>query len=62
MWTNEDIFERTSLFGPPLLVAASVFLLNLLPGGLLAFLTAWVVLSVPVGLLVGHCILSEKKD
>jgi hypothetical protein len=45
--------------GPILLVAAGVCLLQSLPEGVLEFLTAWTMVSVPAGIVIGHCALSE---
>ena len=47
------------LGGPPLIAAVGIFLLPLLPLGVLEVLTAWTLLSVPVGIVLGHCALSE---
>jgi hypothetical protein len=45
--------------GPILLVAVGACLLQSLPDGVLEFLTAWTLVSVPVGVVIGHCALSE---
>jgi hypothetical protein len=50
------------IFGPPLIVAITVFLLYLLPSEVLAVLTAWTLLSFPIGVLIGHCVLSEEQN
>ena len=47
------------LTGPPLIAIASAYLLRLLPNGILDFLTVWVLVSLPLGLMIGHCALSE---
>jgi hypothetical protein len=39
---------------------AGACLLVLLPHDVLAFLTAWVVASFPIGVLIGHCVLNEE--
>jgi hypothetical protein len=31
-----------------------------LPGQLLTILTAWILASFPIGVLFGHCVLSEE--
>ncbi len=31
-----------------------------LPTQVMAFLLGWIVLSIPVGVVVGHCVLSER--
>lgn len=50
-----------SILGPPGLVAAGVFVLHMLPNELLTLLTVWVLVSFPIGVLIGHCALSEKE-
>lgn len=50
-----------SIVGPPLAAVGGVFFLYLLSAEALEFLTAWTVLSFPVGMLVGHCALSENN-
>lgn len=49
-----------SILGPPAVVAAGIFMLHLLPSELLMFLTVWVFASFPIGVLIGHCVLSEE--
>lgn len=44
-----------SQLGPPLLVGAAILLVHSMPTGFLAFLAAWTLLSLPLGMLVGHC-------
>lgn len=50
-----------SIVGPPLAAVGGAFCLYLLSAEALEFLTAWIVLSFPVGMLVGHCALSENN-
>ena len=50
----------TAILGTPALVAASIFVLHLLPGDLLALLTVWFLASFPIGVLIGHCALGEE--
>ena len=45
--------------GPILIVAAGAFLLQSLPEPVLEFLTGWALISVPAGVVIGHCVLSE---
>lgn len=47
-----------SVFGPPLLVAGMASLMYMMPTGALMLLTVWALLSVPVGIILGHCTLS----
>jgi hypothetical protein len=50
----------TAILGTPALVAASIFVLHLLPREVLTFLMVWILASFPVGILIGHCVLSEQ--
>ncbi len=60
---SEDEPRRTmALFGPPLVVAACIFCLYILPYGVLAVLIAWTLASFPIGVLIGHCVLSEERS
>jgi hypothetical protein len=47
------------LLGPPLIAAALVLGLRALPAEVLRFLTAWILASVPIGIVLGHCALGE---
>jgi hypothetical protein len=46
--------------GPPVLVALGVVLLHLLSPQVLTILVAWTLASFPIGVLIGHCVLSEE--
>jgi hypothetical protein len=48
-----------SILGPPIIIAATVYGLYLLPGHLQAVLLVWTLASFPIGVLLGHCVLSE---
>jgi hypothetical protein len=50
---------RLGRLGPMTLVAASVLLLRFLPGEVTVFLSAWILASIPIGILIGHCVLNE---
>lgn len=45
----------------PALTAVSVLLLHVLPNEVLTFLTVWILASLPIGVLIGHCVLSEAS-
>jgi hypothetical protein len=49
-----------AMLGTLALMAISIFLLRLLPGQLLTLLAAWILASFPIGVLFGHCVLSEE--
>ncbi|MGD0108717.1 MAG: hypothetical protein ABSC06_32470 [Rhodopila sp.] len=53
---NEDM----AILGPLILVAVSGVLLYVLSPELLTCLITWALVSVPIGVLVGHCVLSEE--
>jgi hypothetical protein len=41
-------------------VAGGIFLVSGLPNDWIAILTAWVLGSFPIGLLIGNCVLNEE--
>jgi hypothetical protein len=41
-------------------VVISILLLRVLPSQLLTILTAWILASFPIGILLGHCVLNEE--
>ncbi|MDB5404231.1 MAG: hypothetical protein QOF70_5803 [Acetobacteraceae bacterium] len=49
-----------TLLGPSAFVAVCVVVLHILPTQVLTFLTAWTLASFPIGVLIGHCVLSEE--
>jgi hypothetical protein len=49
-----------AMLGTLALVVISILLLRVLPSQLLSFLTAWILASFPIGVLLGHCVLSEE--
>lgn len=50
----------TAILGTPALVAAGIFVLHMLAREVLTFLMVWILASFPIGVLVGHCALSEE--
>jgi hypothetical protein len=60
MWSEDKSPGLLAILGPTVLVAACVWLLHMLPGEVLTFLTAWTLASFPIGVLIGHCALSEE--
>ena len=61
MWHKNGPPEPVTIIGPLLLLAGCVFLLHLLPGQMLIFLIVWTFASFPIGVLIGHCVLSEQQ-
>ena len=59
MGTQDRSPRLASIIGPPAAIVAAALVLHLLPREVLAFLTAWILISLPVGVLIGHCVLSE---
>jgi hypothetical protein len=53
-------FGLISVLGPPVGVVASAYGIYLLPADLQVLLLAWVLASLPIGVLFGHCVLSEE--
>jgi hypothetical protein len=49
----------SSILGPPFLVASTASVLYLTPAAVLGLLAAWTLVSIPVGILLGHCVLRE---
>jgi hypothetical protein len=60
MWSGGKLKGAISIIGPPLMAAVCAYLLHLLPSSVLIFLTAWTLVSFPIGVLIGHCALSEE--
>jgi hypothetical protein len=61
MWREDEPPGLTAILVPPALVAVSAFLMHYLPSDVLMFLTAWTLASFPIGVLIGHCALSEDS-
>lgn len=59
MGTENRPLRRWMLLGIPALIGSAIYLLHIMPGGILTVLTVWIMGSFPVGLLIGNCILSE---
>jgi hypothetical protein len=60
MQSENEPLGLTTILGPAALVAIGVFVLHLLPAQILNVLTAWTLVSFPIGVLIGHCALSEE--
>jgi hypothetical protein len=59
MGSEDGPLGPIEILGTLALLAASIFLLHLLPTQVLTILTAWILASFPIGVLIGHCVLSE---
>ncbi len=49
-----------SVLGPPAIVAITALLLAMMPSEVRIALTVWTLASFPIGVLFGHCVLSEE--
>jgi len=47
------------LASPPLIGVVLAWFLHALPHGVMEFLMAWTLLSLPIGVVIGHLALSE---
>ncbi len=65
MTASEDRLARLTLALLPASIVAIGFCLSLLSRGIVdevfIILTAWLAVSLPVGVVVGHCTLSELE-
>ena len=59
MGSEDGPLGLITILGTPALIGATIFLVHLLPSGVLTILTAWILASFPIGVLIGHCVLSE---
>ena len=50
----------TSALTPPVIVVTAAILLMLLPSEIRIALTVWTLMSLPIGVLVGHCVLNNE--
>jgi ABC-type spermidine/putrescine transport system permease subunit II len=64
MSSTDERLARLTFATVPITIVAVGCGLSLLPmgvvGGALGVLTAWLTVSIPVGVLVGHCVLSDS--
>jgi hypothetical protein len=49
-----------AILGTPVLMVVSMVILHLLPREVLTILVTWILASFPIGVLIGHCVLSEE--
>ena len=62
MWKEDETLGSIVMLSLPALVAVTVVLLYFMLSEVLTFLTAWILASFPIGVLVGHCALSEETS
>ena len=58
MGTGRRSFRLIAMVGMPLLI--SIVILRLMSNDVLTIVTAWILASFPIGILIGHCVLSEE--
>ena len=59
MWRENELLGPILVLGLPTLMAVVVLLLYFLSSEVMTFLIVWILASFPIGLLIGHCVLSE---
>ncbi|HEX3574844.1 MAG TPA: hypothetical protein VHU42_09610 [Rhodopila sp.] len=59
METRDASLGLFAMAGPAATIIISAILLRLLPNEVRIMLAAWVLMSFPIGVLFGHCVLSE---
>jgi hypothetical protein len=62
MWDLHNLSIPRTASGPPAMVVAGMLLLFVLPNQALAVLAAWTLVSFPIGILIGHCVLNEEAQ
>jgi hypothetical protein len=60
MGTENGSLRQVAMVWIPLFFLASIVMLRLLPSEVLTILMAWILASFPIGVLIGHCVLSEE--
>lgn len=60
-WSEAEPLGLVRLLGLPAVIAASVVALRMVSSDVLDILAVWTVASVPIGVLVGHCVLREES-
>jgi hypothetical protein len=54
--------RAASFVGPPVAAVLIVFFIYVLPREVVTVLVAWTLGSFPIGVLIGHCALSEQQQ
>ncbi len=49
-----------SFLAPPLLVGLTLGFITIVPIEVIGGLLAWLLVSLPIGVLIGHCALSDR--
>ena len=59
-WQRQHLSRRRTLLGLPVTIAIAVSLLHFLPTEVIDVFTIWLLASLPIGVLIGHCILDQE--
>jgi hypothetical protein len=51
---------KLSMLCPPVIIGLTTGVVCVVSTEILAVLVAWIVISAPIAVLVGHCVLSEE--
>jgi hypothetical protein len=62
MWRHGVSPRSMISIGSSAMAAAGVSLIFLLPGAVVTVLTVWTLASLPIGILIGHCVLNENEE
>ena len=60
MGRDDELPGLGSVLGPPLAVVITALLRAVIPSDVRIGLTVWTLVSFPIGVLFGHCVLSEE--
>jgi hypothetical protein len=60
MGKDDESPGMVSVLGPPAIVIIAAILLFLMPSEVRIALAVWTLASFPIGVLFGHCVLSEE--
>ncbi len=52
--------DKFTVVSPPIIVGLTACLVYVASVEILSFLMVWMTLSIPIGVLIGHCALSEE--
>lgn len=57
---RDESSRIASVLGPPLVVVITALLLTFIPAEIRIGLTVWALVSFPIGVLFGHCVLNDE--
>jgi len=59
MWIADIPSGLLCRVGPPMIVLIMFWFMLMLPSQVLTFLTAWLFASLPIGVVIGHCVVND---